>query len=104
MYVELKNIQPERVETIIAAVSHLWNWENTDVYSNQTCIELRGKDFLYGGTSEEEFAEHLSKLIWDANEKFCEINVNCTYLEDLPYESYHQGIEEYTRFKQKKAS
>ena len=35
--------------------------------------------------------------IWRANGSFCEVVVNATYLEDLPYETYTLDESDYAR-------
>ena len=102
--VEIHQVHPDKVEDVIIAAKHIWNWDYVNKDSNQNYVDIfmSGDDFLYGGTSEEEFAEYLSELVWDVHKQFCEINVYCTYLEHLPYDVYQQDINAYTKFIQKK--
>jgi hypothetical protein len=51
-------------------------------------IQASASDWLCGGESEEQFTERLSVAIWRANGSFCEVVVNATYLEELPYETH----------------
>ena len=52
---------------------------------------------LSGGESEEAFTERLSLAIWRANDKFCHVTVDTTYLENLPYETHVLDESEYAR-------
>jgi hypothetical protein len=46
---------------------------------------------------EEEFTERLSVAIWRANGAYCEVTVNATYLENLPYETHCLNEADYAR-------
>jgi len=54
------------------------------------------------GRSEEQFTERLSVAIWRANDGFCEVVVNATYLEELPYEIHSLDQTDYARLIQDK--
>ncbi len=50
---------------------------------------------LYGGESEDEYVERITKEIWTLEGRFVPVYITMTYLEDLPYEEYEMGKEEY---------
>lgn len=50
---------------------------------------------LCGGETEEEFARRISKAIFLANQGPCVVRVDAMCLEDLPYETYGYGPEDY---------
>ena len=52
---------------------------------------------LCGGESEEQFTERLSLAVWKANGEFCEVTINATYLENLPYEIHSLDEDDYER-------
>ena len=52
---------------------------------------------LCGGETEVEFAERLSVAVWRANGRFCKVEVNATYLEELPCETHELGEDDYVR-------
>ena len=58
-------------------------------------MEAYAEGSLCGGEEEKGFAESLAKSIWQANKDFCNVEVRATYLEDLPYEEYSFGKEQY---------
>jgi hypothetical protein len=60
-------------------------------------LQASASDWLCGGESEEQFTERLSVAIWRANGEFCEVVVNATYLEELPYESHTLDQDDYDR-------
>jgi hypothetical protein len=55
------------------------------------------EDSLGGGETEEEFTERLSLAVWQANGAYCEVSVDATYLESLPYETHCLNEADYTR-------
>ena len=50
---------------------------------------------LCGGETDQQFAERLTRAIWIANGGSCEIEVNATYLEDLPHEDFSFDESDY---------
>ena len=50
-----------------------------------------------GGETEEEFTERLAVAIWRANGGYCEVIVNATFLENLPYEIHTLDEDDYER-------
>jgi hypothetical protein len=80
-------------EAIMGAVKEEWTFDKQ--WSRDDSISMYGEDYLCGGMSDEEFAGDLCKTIWKANRGFCHVNVNATYLEDLPSEDFTFEEEEY---------
>ena len=95
MYVTVKDGDAACIEEIKTAARAEWPLE--DWHEHEGTLTASGADSLTGGESEEEFAERLSKAIWQANGGFCEVCVDATYLEELPYESYCLDEEDYRR-------
>ena len=60
-------------------------------------MQASAQHSLSGGESEEEFTERLSLAIWRANGKFCDVSVDATFLEDLPYEIHTLDENDYER-------
>ena len=54
--------------------------------------EFVGEGSLYGGQSEDEAHEEISKAIKELNPK-AKVKTIWTYLEDLPYEEYGDDVE-----------
>ena len=50
---------------------------------------------LYGGESDSEYAERIANDIWNIEGKYFRFEIMMTYLEDLPYETYEFGRDEY---------
>lgn len=59
-----------------------------------TAIEQLG---LVQGEDEEEFADRVTIAAWKANGSWLPITVKATYLEELPYETYSRGEDEYPK-------
>ena len=84
-----------REEAIKEAAKEIWNFDNWDF--DGTELMGWGENSLCGGLTEEQFADRLGPAIWKANGGFCEISVDATYLEDLPYETHCLGEDDYQR-------
>jgi hypothetical protein len=67
-----------------------------DAKSVQT-LTGNGIGSLCGGEDEDEFSDRLAKAIWKANGRYCEVGVQALYLEELPYEHYDRGEDDYER-------
>jgi hypothetical protein len=101
MGVEISGYDPAKASQIQKAAQDEWPF--SDWWSSGDG-ELRAsaQDALCGGESEEKFTERLSVAIWRANGAYCEVSVDATYLEELPYESHHLDEDEYARLIQTK--
>jgi hypothetical protein len=95
MSVELVGCRPELVDAIKAAAGQ--EWEFTEWHDQEGTLTASAEGSLCGGESEEEFTERLSLAVWKANGEFCEVTVNATYLEDLPYEVHCLDQSDYDR-------
>ena len=74
-------------ETAIAeALMDFWGFEDLIASSDGLVSEADGN--LAGGRTEDEFARELAQCVWAANQGFCNVAVNMTYLEELPSEEY----------------
>jgi hypothetical protein len=96
MSVEVSGHDPAKVSQIQTAAQEEWPFEEW-WSSGDRKTSASAQDSLYGGESEEEFTERLSVAIWRANGSFCEVVVDATYLENLPYETHNLGEDDYTR-------
>lgn len=95
MSVTISNYAPECAEAITEAASNEWHfeeWTNTDDQ-----IYAYAEDNLCGGETEEQFTERLTVAIWRANGAYCEVSVDATYLESLPFETHSLGEADYAR-------
>ena len=97
MTVEITGHRPEKADAIRDAAASLWGF--TDWYDQDDTLTLgaSAEGSLCGGESEEEFTERLSMAIWKANGAYCDVTVDATYLESLPYESHCLNEDDYTR-------
>jgi hypothetical protein len=95
MNVTITNFNPERKVQLIEAANQEWSFD--DWYQEANYISACAEDNLCGGEGEEEFATRLTKAIWKANGAFCGVDVQATYLEDRPSESYSLTEEDYNK-------
>jgi hypothetical protein len=96
MTVEISGYDPAKVSEIQAAAEKEWpfsDWWSSDNGDMQSSAQHS----LSGGESEEEFTERLGVAIWRANGKFCDVSVDATFLEELPYEIHTLDESDYAR-------
>ena len=96
MNVTISNYNPALAEKIKAAAQEVWPfadwWDGEDGSLNASA-----EDYLCGGETEEQFTERLSVAIWRANGAYCDVTVDATYLESLPYETHCLDETDYAR-------
>jgi hypothetical protein len=106
MSVEISGHDPAKATEIRAAAEEEWpfdDWRGCPWDESQgTAMHASAQHQLCGGESEEQFTERLSVAIWRANDGFCEVVVNATYLEELPYEIHSLDQADYERLIQGK--
>ena len=100
MQVLIDNVQEDRIPNIKEAAEQEWkfhDWTQGE-QNSPTNLAAYGEGSLCGGESEEEFTDRLACAIWKANGKFCQVTVQATDLEDLPFESHERDEEDYHAF------
>ena len=100
MTVYIKGFVPKRADAIIEAAQQEWDFDREDfdrfaVGTTNKTLYCTGRSSLCGGESEKEFTLRLAKEIWRANGGYCGVTVKATFLEELPYEEYSPGKDEY---------
>ena len=95
MSVTITGADPDRFDPIMAAASA--EWEFDDWYSHNGVLTASGDAQLFGGETDQQFAERLTQAIWRANGGPCRVEVTATYLDELPCESYSLGAGDYDR-------
>ena len=93
--VEISGYRPYRSESIREAA--IQEWAFSEWYESGGTLSASAEGSLGGGESEEDFTERLSLAIWQANEAYCDVTVNATYLESLPYETHTLDEADYER-------
>ena len=88
----------QKYEIQIAAETE---WDFCDWHGMDGELISSGEGNLGGGESEDEFSRRLAMAIWEANGKFCQVDVCATCLEDLPYETYGFNKDDYKRIMDK---
>jgi hypothetical protein len=95
MGIEIERYSPKCVDAIKAAAENEWPFSKW--YGQEGTLNALAEGSLCGGESEKEFTERLSLAIWQANGAYCEVTVNATYLEELPYEIHYINEDDYER-------
>ena len=99
MVLNVSGHNQEKSEEIMEAANKHWEFDDFNEYNNE--LSASGESNLCGGKTEEEFAEEISEAIWKVNGAFCTVQVDATYLEDLPCETYMPDEDSYKRFLEK---
>jgi hypothetical protein len=99
MSVSISTFQPHRIAAIRAAAQEHWEALEGDWFEHSGTLSSTGNGSLCGGDTEEAFAARLTEAIWTANQAYCEVTVDATYLEDLPYERYTFYETDYEAFR-----
>jgi len=86
MEVTIVKHNPERQYEIIDAVDSEWSFDDWNI--DNDCLSSGAEGNLYGGETEQQFADRLATAVWVANRGPCTVLVEATCLENLPYESY----------------
>ena len=84
--VSIAKPNPGRKTAIAEALMDFWGFQ--DVVATPDGLVSEADSNLAGGTTEDEFARELAQCVWAANQGFCEVAVNMTFLEELPSEDY----------------
>jgi hypothetical protein len=95
MAVRIGGFDQQRTDRIKDAVCDEWEFDNWNFHAGNLTASADGK--LCGGETEEAFAERLAKAVWAANGGYCEVEVNATYLEELPCETHCLDEDDYAR-------
>jgi hypothetical protein len=83
MILRVYGIAEGKSDPILEAIDALWEWDVP--YTEDGALHAEGVDYLCGSVSEEEFARHLARAIWEANEGFCDVSVLPVYLDEPKY-------------------
>lgn len=95
MSVTIAGYDLARIEKIKAAAGEEWPFQDWCDSGEDLTASAEGQ--LCGGESEEEFTERLSLAVWKANGEYCEVVVDATYLDDLPYQTHCLDEVDYDR-------
>lgn len=95
MTVEISECQPEKAEAIQEAAGHQWPFDEWCDVGESLMASAEGH--LFGGETEQHFADRLAKAIWEANGAYCKVLVRAIYLENLPCEEHAMGEDDYSR-------
>ena len=94
MAVTIAGANSEQIEAVKQAAKAVWPFDEwfLDIDGRLTASADAS---LCGGETEEEFAQRLATAIWAANGDYCQVEVNATYLDQQPYETYCFDEDDY---------
>ena len=96
MFVTISGINSDRTEAVQQAAEGEWPFDG-NWYESDSVLTSGGDGQLCGGESDDEFAQRLAQAIWVANGGFCQVDVQSTYLDDLPCETFGFDQSDYDR-------
>jgi hypothetical protein len=99
MTVTISRQDSARLDAIKTSAKAEWpfdDWSDNGGDGNDSPT-ASAEGFLSGGESEEQFIERLSVAVWKANGAYCDVIVDATFLESLPYETHHLDEADYQR-------
>jgi len=102
MRVEISGFSASRVEGVKKAAEEEWPFDTWAEYKGE--LSSYAESSLCGGETEEEFADRLAKAVWAANNGFCLLTIDATYLHELPYETHIRDEFDYERLLKEKPS
>jgi hypothetical protein len=97
MSVRIAGFPAAAVDEIKYAAEAEWPFEEWAGDGQADELTSYAEGNLCGGEDESEFTERLALAIWQASGAYCEVTVDATYLEDLPYETHSLDEDDYTR-------
>ena len=106
MTVVIERYDRDRLESIKEAAQSEWPLDREMWYADEdwTMVQNDADGSLCGGESEEQFTERLSLAIWKANAAFCQVTVDATYVDDLPFQTHCLDEDEYQRLMEREAA
>ena len=96
MTIHVEGFDAAHIKSIQAAADE--EWPGLELHHSEAEGEIlfgEAENQLCGGETEVEFARRISKAIFRANHGPCTVRVDAIYLEELPYETYEYGPEDY---------
>lgn len=98
MKVQVSGHNPQMATAIKAAATKEWPFEDwEEKKDDEKELVSMAADFLCAGEGDDDFAKRLTVAIWRANEAYCEVVVEATYMEELPFEEYQFDEKDYKR-------
>jgi hypothetical protein len=101
MSVTICGHKPEAAEAIREAASDEWPFEEWHTFDGK--LTAYAESNLCGGETEAEFTERLAVPVWLANGAYCDVSVDATYLDELPYDTHSLDEDDYARLIEGKA-
>lgn len=101
MYVEIKDVSDSETGRVKEATSREWPFKDWD-YRNRVLWSYADGN-LVGGETESEFTDRLVSAIWAANRRYCQVTVQATALDNLPYETHIRNEKDYALWARRKA-
>lgn len=95
MNVTISGYNQQNAEAIMDAAKGEWPF--AEWFDSDDQITAYAENNLCGGETEEQFTERITVAIWRANGAYCEVSVDATYLESLPYETHSLDEDDYAR-------
>lgn len=100
MTVIIDEYNPKKFDDIKNNIDCVWGMSNDWEQDGGHCFS--GEGGLTMGIDEEEFSQLIRDAVWKANGGYCEVEVRCTCLDDLPTDCYSFDEDDYEKWKETK--
>ena len=94
MAVTITGAARDRIDAVKQAAETEWTFDDWFL-DDDGVLTASADDRLCGGETDDEFAQRLANAIWAANGGYCRVEVNATYLEELPCETHCLDEDDY---------
>ena len=92
MHFTIHGFEKSKGRAIIKAINKEWPLDNNMTSrcdQDKPHLECSGENNLCGGESENGFTERMAKTIFKANGKPCQVSIQATDLQEVPYTTYN---------------
>ena len=93
--IELKNINPERIDNIKQWLCDEYGYDTDDWHRSGWAVTSHV--YLCRGVTENEYLDLIGKDIWQLNGSYCDIEITFTCLEYVPTEQYSLDEDDYEK-------
>lgn len=102
MNIEVHGVEQSECPALHETIQKEWGDDDPFYNAGTKNYSTNGENALAGGESPDEFATRLAHAIWKKLERYVEVVVCSTLLEDLPYDTHILAEEAYRRWKDAK--
>ena len=98
--VSTEELTGNELESVILVLQGAWDIDSNDgqLSTQAKTYSIGGDSYLTGGETEEAFAMRVIHAVWETVGKFVLMEINATYLENIPSETHFLGEADYEQW------